>query len=270
MAEVARFPRVRRFVEDGWEQNPCRLWDSGHGERAYYRPRSTSVPTLLLAGQHDPATPPLWARIVGQRFTAGKLYIFPGIGHGVLDSDDCAAELVRRFFQVPDPEPRPPCVAELAGPNFKTQPDPLTLKEDFMPPIDINLTAVVVAAALVFALGALWYSPLMFAESWMRLNGYTRKQLKAMNKKTGNWPLIVTAAAQFVMALILAILISYTGISTSPHGVSLGLLVWLGVAAPLGLMNNMFSDKPLGAFWVDAGYHAIAFCIMGGILAVWR
>lgn len=139
-----------------------------------------------------------------------------------------------------------------------------------MPPIDINLTAVVVVAALVFGLGALWYSPLMFAESWMHYNGYTAKQLKAMKKKTGNRPMIITGAAQFVMALILAVLISYSGITTSPHGVSLGLLVWLGVVAPVGLVNNMFSDKPLGAFWLDAGYYAVAFAIMGGLLAIWR
>jgi pimeloyl-ACP methyl ester carboxylesterase len=270
MAEVTRFPRVRRFVEKGWEQNLCRIWKNDADSPWNHRGIRSKVSTLLLAGRFDPVTPPVWARMAAHQFRNAAVYEFPGAAHGVLDSSECAGELVRDFFNAPNPEKQPSCIDDLRGPEFHIQFNSYISKETFMPPIDINLTAVVVVTALVFALGALWYSPLMFAESWMRYNGYTAKQLKAMNKKSGNWPLIVTAAAQFVMALILAVLISYSGVSTSPHGVSLGLLVWLGIAAPVGLISNMFSEKPLNAFWIDASFHAVALGIMGGILATWR
>lgn len=39
---------------------------------------------------------------------------------------------------------------------------------------NLNLLAIIVAAASAFALGALWYSPLMFVEKWMKESGVTK------------------------------------------------------------------------------------------------
>ena len=36
----------------------------------------------------------------------------------------------------------------------------------------VNVLAVLTAAALTFGLGALWYSPLLFARRWMAAHGY--------------------------------------------------------------------------------------------------
>jgi hypothetical protein len=43
--------------------------------------------------------------------------------------------------------------------------------------VDLNYLAVVVAALVPIVLGALWYSPLLFADRWMRAVGRTREEL---------------------------------------------------------------------------------------------
>jgi pimeloyl-ACP methyl ester carboxylesterase len=71
------------------------------------------VPTLLLAGEFDPVTPPEWAERAAETLPAGHLFVFPAIGHGVLDSHLCAADLVRAFLAQPDNPVPPSCLSRL-------------------------------------------------------------------------------------------------------------------------------------------------------------
>ena len=52
-----------------------------------------------------------------------------------------------------------------------------------MPQIHINYIAVIVAAVIAFAIGGLWYSPLLFANLWVKAHGYSEERLKEMQTK---------------------------------------------------------------------------------------
>lgn len=138
-----------------------------------------------------------------------------------------------------------------------------------MPPFEVNYLAVLVAAVATFVLGALWYSPLLFAKPWMRMHGYTEEKLKSMQKEAGK-AYAVSIVAYLVMAYVLAILVSWTGVQGASGGACLGSLCWLGFAATIGLTALMFSDKPLGTYLIDAAYQLVYLVVMGVILAVWR
>jgi hypothetical protein len=138
-----------------------------------------------------------------------------------------------------------------------------------MPSTDVNYLAVLAAAAATFALGALWYSPLLFARAWTQAHGYTPEKVAAMQKSAGR-AYAVSFACYVVMAFVLALLAGYTGATTAVQGLWLGFLVWLGFAATIGLTANMFSDKPLATYLIDAGYQLAHLLLMGVILALWR
>ena len=40
--------------------------------------------------------------------------------------------------------------------------------------------------------------------------------------------------------------------------------------ATMGLTANMFSDKPISLFFIDAGYQMVYMVAMGVLLTVWR
>jgi hypothetical protein len=44
---------------------------------------------------------------------------------------------------------------------------------------------ILVAALAAFLIGALWYSPVLFAKAWVRANGYTPEKLAAMQANAG-------------------------------------------------------------------------------------
>jgi uncharacterized protein DUF1761 len=139
-----------------------------------------------------------------------------------------------------------------------------------MPTANINVLAVLVAAVLTVVLGAVWYSPVLFAKQWMHAHGYTPETLEAMKKRGVVRAYAVSFLCYLVMAYVLALLVSYTQAVAVVQGVWLGFLVWLGFAATLGLTGNMFSDKPIAVWVIDAGYQLAHLLIMSIVLTLWR
>ncbi len=133
----------------------------------------------------------------------------------------------------------------------------------------IRILPVVVAAVVAFAIGGLWYSPLLFARAWMRAHGHTDETVRRMQAQAGR-AYAVSFVCDLVMALALAILLERVGVVNVLTGVKVGALVGIGFAATTGLTANMFSDKPLTAYLIDAGYQVVFLTVMGAILAAWR
>ena len=60
----------------------------------------------------------------------------------------------------------------------------------------INWIAVLVAGISSFGLGAIWYSPKLFGNAWMKDNGLTEEKLRAGNPaKIYSWTLILSLIA---------------------------------------------------------------------------
>lgn len=138
-----------------------------------------------------------------------------------------------------------------------------------MPKIYINYLAVLVAAVAAFALGALWYSPILFAKPWMKAHGYTEEDAAQM-RKSANRSYLITFLCQLVIALVLAILIYMIGIYRPIGGIKLGALCWLGFAATIGLTSQVFSNKRFAVYVIDVAYQLAYLVLMGWILAIWH
>jgi hypothetical protein len=138
-----------------------------------------------------------------------------------------------------------------------------------MPQVHINFLAVIVAAVVAFAIGALWYSPLLFAKKWVEAHGYTEEQVAEMQKGAGK-AYAITLVCDILIALAIAVLVGYINMERCVQGLKLGLLVWGGFAFPLGLVANVFSGKRISVFVIDTAYQLVYLVLMGAILAVWR
>src|SRR5947207_2791110 len=128
-----------------------------------------------------------------------------------------------------------------------------------MPTANVNILAVLVAAVLTFVLGAVWYSPVLFAKQWMAAQGYTAEKLEEMKRKGVTRAYAVSVLCYLVTAYVMALLASYTNSTTLAQGLWLGLLSWLWFAATVGLTANMFSEKPIADF---PRVHDV-FCCLG-------
>lgn len=128
----------------------------------------------------------------------------------------------------------------------------------------LNWLAIFTAALVSFVVGGLWYSPLLFGRAWMAENGFSDDDLR------GNMGRVFTLS--FVLALIIAVnLAAFLGPeATFAWGLTAGALAGIGwVAAAIGILY-LFERKSLRLFAINAGYHAVTFTLMGGILGLWN
>jgi pimeloyl-ACP methyl ester carboxylesterase len=76
----------------------CGIWPRGVVDPAYYEPLVSDVPTLVLSGDLDPVTPPVWGQTVAARLTRSRHLVAAGTGHGVV-ATACGARLVSAFLE---------------------------------------------------------------------------------------------------------------------------------------------------------------------------
>jgi hypothetical protein len=135
----------------------------------------------------------------------------------------------------------------------------------------INFWAVLVCAIATMVIGFLWYSPFLFANSWMRLMGFDpndKAKLAEMQKGAGKM-YSLSFIASIVSAIVLAKIIVVTSVVTIPYGMKVGFAVWLGFVTTVQLTGALFSKQPSKLYLINTGYQLVCFLAMGAILAVW-
>ena len=133
----------------------------------------------------------------------------------------------------------------------------------------VRILPVLVSAIAVFAIGALWYSPLLFGRAWVRAHGHTEEKLAQMRASAGR-AYAVSFACYLVMAVAMSILVHRMDVRMLRGGAKLGALLGVGFAATIGLTANVFSESRLSAWLIDAGYQVAYLIVMGVILVAWR
>lgn len=136
-----------------------------------------------------------------------------------------------------------------------------------METFNINHWAVLLCAAANLAVGALWYSPLLFYQAWMKENQLTEEIIK----KTFN-PL-----KMYGLSFGLSLLISYNlaffladAETTVLWGTTAGFLAGFGFSALIFAIVALFEQRSWTYILINGGYITVYFTLIGFILGVWR
>ncbi len=124
---------------------------------------------------------------------------------------------------------------------------------------NVSLLATLLATALSFALGALWYGPPLFAKAWMAEIGRTEAEVRA-----GFDP-----ARTFGGTFVLALSSSYVfGMFVGPEpglarSIGVGLMAGLFFAAFSLATNDLFERRSTKLTLINGGYHTVRFGLLG-------
>jgi hypothetical protein len=129
--------------------------------------------------------------------------------------------------------------------------------------MDINILAVVVAAASSFLLGGLWYSPMLFLNPWNKGMGRTEKD-DGHPAKVFGLSFIFALASAFVFAMLLG------PAPVLSEAVKAGAVVGVGFVGLSFGINYQFANRPLSTLFIDGGYHTAQFLLYGLILGAWH
>lgn len=130
----------------------------------------------------------------------------------------------------------------------------------------MEILNVIVAAAVAFGLGAVWYG--VFAEPWMEAVGMERDENG--KPKGGQNPVMfaVTFVLQLMVAGMMRHVFALSGIGTLGAGLIAGLGIGLFFIAPWVAINNMYGMRPAKLTVIDGGYAVVACMLMGLVLTL--
>jgi len=128
-----------------------------------------------------------------------------------------------------------------------------------------NYVAVVVCAVVYWLLGGLWYG-LLFGARWMALENMTVEQGRSMSSAL---PYIITFLLNLLIAYILSQLCSWRNANTVGRGAAIGVLLWVGIVAPITYTTYMYEMRPKELFAINEFFPLVGLCLMGAILGAW-
>ena len=97
----------------------CQLWHVQPEPAAQRQPVTSAIPTLILAGEYDPTTPPAYGRLAAQTLSRSYFFLFPGTGHGVIGRVSCANSMFLAFVERPTEKPDTTCMSGVGEPFFE-------------------------------------------------------------------------------------------------------------------------------------------------------
>ena len=110
------------------QRDACAFWPRGAVDASYYEPVQSAAPTLILSGDIDPVTPPVWGEEVAKTLPNSRHIVFPGTGH-TAGGSGCGRRLIKAFVDAGSAEhldtscvkniTRPPYFVTPAGPDPK-------------------------------------------------------------------------------------------------------------------------------------------------------
>ena len=135
----------------------------------------------------------------------------------------------------------------------------------------MNIIAwIIVGAVAYFAIGAVWFSPVLFGRAWQRSIGWDPNRTPPQMQAT---TYVIPLVAFVVMGIAMGLVADATGTDTFGEGLILGLVVGIGFALMHTAVDATFDpNKPQPWAWlvINGGYHALGLLILGVLLAVWQ
>lgn len=130
--------------------------------------------------------------------------------------------------------------------------------------VEINVLGIALAALANSVIGGAWYSPLLFANPWLRGMGKAKEDIDLSGANVGY---LLTFLGAIVTAYVLSLFIQLFDEVTLGTGAIVGLLAGIGFAVTRELAPTYFEGRNKTLFLISAGYHVTSLTIMGTIIA---
>ena len=130
--------------------------------------------------------------------------------------------------------------------------------------MQISYVWVVVAAVVMWLLGALWYG-VIFKKSW-------HKMVFAEGEKPKNaiFAMVASLCANLLLSFVLAHIVKWSGAMLFTKGFMLGVVCWLGFMAPPLFAQHIWEGRRANLFAINAAYWLLAMALGGAILAAFH
>lgn len=139
-----------------------------------------------------------------------------------------------------------------------------------LPYVTIDYLGILIAVVVSFLFGWFWYSPIGFGKKWIKLNGFSKAEIKKKHSEGMGMKMLLNIIGTVITVSVVAYLVNILTISDFWEGAKFGVLVWLGFFAGGTLLGSvLWEGKPWGLYVLNGAYWIINLVLISGIVAVW-
>jgi len=97
----------------------CQFWGMSPVPVVQKEPVRSTIPTLILQGEYDPATPPANGMLAAQTLSRSYFFLLPGVGHFIHSpTSTCPDAIPEAFRDHPTEKPDTSCINSMFEPVF--------------------------------------------------------------------------------------------------------------------------------------------------------
>ncbi|MBI5224435.1 DUF1761 domain-containing protein [Candidatus Micrarchaeota archaeon] len=127
----------------------------------------------------------------------------------------------------------------------------------------LSTISVFLAAVVAMVVGYLWYSPMLFGNKWMKLSGWSEKEMKKNKAGMGRMYFLSFVAA-LITAFVLGFVFVWEGVKTAYSAVSISVILWIGFVMTTSFTQEIFSrHQNWELFALDSGHRLVALVATG-------
>lgn len=130
-----------------------------------------------------------------------------------------------------------------------------------------NFWAVLVCFIWFMALGALWYSPVLFGNYWLKLVGKAKEDI---NRDQGNKAMMLGMIPSALTAILLALTLGMMNTSSLIDAVAIGSMISAGFIGMSAWNLILFEGRSLMLALVNVGYSFVSMNVAAIILTFWK
>jgi pimeloyl-ACP methyl ester carboxylesterase len=114
---ISQNPEYAALADKGTLQT-CQLWKVPVSPAKENEAVTSDIPTLVLSGEFDPITPPVYGKQAAETLSKSFFFQLPKAGHGASATEDCPRNMAIAFFNNPAQKPDDACLSEMAKTSF--------------------------------------------------------------------------------------------------------------------------------------------------------
>jgi len=131
---------------------------------------------------------------------------------------------------------------------------------------DLNWFAIIACTLFSMVLGFLWYGPVLFDKTWMKLAGIKPEEIQAKDSMKGH---LISLVGSFMAVIALAIIVRWWGDGLL-DGLLAGGFFGFSLVVTSYFSNDAYEKRPVALTLINAGYRFVYFAVSGAILGVWH
>jgi len=122
---------------------------------------------------------------------------------------------------------------------------------------------ILIASAVYFIIGTLWYSRILFSKWWMADNKFPKDFMKAKM----NMPLVFGGSFLLMVLAVTNLALLLGPRPDMQFAIMAGALIGVGFMATTVGVGHLYTRKPVRLFLIDGGYHVIGMIASAALLS---